>query len=298
MNIIEKAVVKYGYENALEQQGSSVEPTVVSASRLPDNMFRESTADDINVVARTQDRNWPVQERLRSIGMLVPGGLDTKFLDEYRRIKRPILANAFGKNADLVDRGNLILVTSAVPNEGKTYTAVNLALAIAQERDHTVLLIDCDSVKRDASRMVGLEGMTGFTDVLERNDLDLSDVMWRTDIPDLVLIPAGRPYDNATELFASNKMSDLADELLSRYQDRVIIFDSPPLLATPQTAVLANLVGQVTVVVAAGQTSVAMVNDSLDLIPRDKAIGLVLNKVTGVLRRQPSRYYGYHGYGG
>ena len=297
MSIIERAVVKYGSEKALDQQGASVESTVVSAPRLSDNMYRERTADD-TVVARTQDRIWRVQDRLRSIGMLVPGGLDSKFLDEYRRIKRPILANAFGKNADLVDRGNLILVTSAVPNEGKTYTAVNLALAIAQERDHTVLLVDCDAVKRDASRMVGLDDVPGLTDVLERDDLDLGDVMWRTDIPDLVLVPAGRPYDNVTELFASRKMSDLADELLSRYQDRVIIFDSPPLLATPQTAVLANLVGQVTVVVAAGKTPVAMVNDSLDLVPRDKAIGLVLNKVSGVLRRQPTQYHGYYDYGG
>ena len=297
MSIIERAVVKYGSEKALDQQGASVESTVVSAPSLPENMYRERTADD-TVVARTQDRVWRVQERLRSIGMLVPGGLDAKFLDEYRRIKRPILANAFGKNADLVDRGNLILVTSAVPNEGKTYTAVNLALAIAQERDHTVLLVDCDGVKRAASRMVGLDDVPGLTDVLERDDLDLGDVMWRTDIPDLVLVPAGRPYDNVTEMFASRKMSDLADELLSRYQDRVIIFDSPPLLATPQTAVLANLVGQVTVVVAAGKTPVAMVNDSLDLLPREKAIGLVLNKVSGVLRRRPTQYHGYYDYGG
>ena len=94
------------------------------------------------------------------------------------------------------------------------------------------------------------------------------------------------------------KMSDLADELLARYRDRVIIFDSPPLLATPQTAVLVHLVGQVTVVVAAGETPVAAVEDSLELVPRDKAIGLVLNKVAGILKRQPSQYYGCYGYGG
>ena len=297
MSIIERAVVKYGSEKELDQQGASIESTVVSAPGLSDNMYRERTADD-TVVARTQDRLWCIQERLRSIGMLVPGGLDNKFLDEYRRIKRPLLANAFGKNAGLIDRGNLILVTSAVPNEGKTYTAVNLALAIARERDHTVLLVDCDAVKRDASRMMGLDDVPGLTDVLERDDLDLGDVMCRTDIPDLVLVPAGRPYDNVTELFASRKMSDLSEELLSRYQDRVIIFDSPPLLATPQTAVLVTLVGQVTVVVAAGKTPVAMVNDSLDLVPRDKAIGLILNKHTSVLRRQPTQYHGYYDYGG
>ena len=297
MSIIERAVENFGSGKKPDQQTAPVEATAVGATGLPDTVPRVLTAH-AHGVARTGDRIRPIQERLRSMCMLVPGGLAPSFIDEYRRIKRPLLANAFGKSADLVDRGNLILVTSAVPNEGKTYTAVNLALAIAQERDHTVLLVDCDVIKRDASRMVGLDDVPGLADVLQRDDLDLSDVMWRTDIPDLVLVPAGSPYDNVTELFASRKMSDLADELLARYPDRVIVFDSPPLLATPQTAVLINLVGQVTVVVAAGKTPVAVVNDSLSLVPRDKAIGLVLNKVTGVLRRQPNQYHGYYGYGG
>ncbi len=99
-----------------------------------------------------------IMQRLLERNMLVPGSsMDADVRAEYRRIKRPLLSNAFGKSASLVDQGNLIMVTSSVPGEGKTYTAVNLALAFAQERDSTVLLVDCDVTKQGVSRMLGIE---------------------------------------------------------------------------------------------------------------------------------------------
>ena len=99
-----------------------------------------------------------IMQSLREQGMLVPNSdLPVEVRHEYRRIKRPLLSNAFGKTASLVDQGNLMMVTSAVPGEGKTYTAINLALAIAQERDTTVLLVDCDVTKQGVSRMLGVE---------------------------------------------------------------------------------------------------------------------------------------------
>jgi len=236
----------------------------------------------------------PVQDRLRDAVMLVPGShLDSVFLDQYRRIKRPLLANAFGKTAALVDRGNLILVTSAVPGEGKTHTAVNLALSIAQERDHTVLLVDCDVNKHGASRMFGFANRPGLVEILENDSFTLGDALVRTDIQELSMLCAGKQHEYVTELLASQRMINLVDEMVSRYDDRVIIFDGPPILPTPQTQVLAALVGQVVFVIEAGKTPQDVVEDALEQIPDDKAIGLVLNKNEG-MSGSSGYYYGYY----
>jgi protein-tyrosine kinase len=237
--------------------------------------------------------------RLREKDMLVPGTkLSGEIKNEYRRIKRPILSNAFGKGASLVDQGNLVMVTSAVTGEGKTYMSVNLALAIAQERDHTVLLVDCDVTKQGCSRLLGVEKRRpDFTDLLAGESLSVADALLRTDIPGLVLLPAGRPHEMITEMFASQRMARLVKELATRYPDRLIIFDAPPLLATPETQVLAGLVGQVVFVIEAGKTPHSIVEDALHMLPRDKAIGLVLNKSESLSSRGGYYYNYYSPYG-
>ncbi len=238
----------------------------------------------------------PVMEVLRSKDMLVPGSqLGPRFSDQYRHIKRPLLSNAFGKTASLVDRGNLILVTSSVPGEGKTYTSINLALSIAQERDHTVLLVDCDVTRKGVSQMLGLADRPGLVEVLEGDQFGVGDALLRTDIPQFSVLCAGKHHDYVTELLASQRMASLVDEIVDRYDDRIIIFDGPPLLATPQTRVLAGLVGQVVMVVEAGKTPQAAVEEALSLVPDEKATGLVMNKSEGVTDRG-GYYYGYYGY--
>lgn len=235
-----------------------------------------------------------VKDRLKDANMLVPGSqLDERFLDEYRRIKRPLLANAFGKTASLVAQGNLILVTSSIPGEGKTHTAANLALSIAQEKDHTVLLVDCDVNRHGISRLFGLTNKPGLVDVLENDGLTIADVMLRTDIPELSIISAGKSHEYVTELLASQKMTDFISELASRYDDRVIILDGPPLLPTPQTQVLAGLVGQIVFVIEAGKTPQMLVNEALELLPKEKATNLVMNKSEGISNRG-GYYYGYY----
>jgi protein-tyrosine kinase len=236
-----------------------------------------------------------IQDRLQAADMLVPGSRQgPEFADEYRRIKRPLLSNAFGKTASLVDRGNLILVTSSAPCEGKTYTAVNLALSIAREQDHTVLLVDCDVARQGTSRMFGLTGKPGLVDLLENENKTIGDALLRTDIDELTVLCAGKQHDYVTELLASQRMSSLVDEMVSRYDDRVIIFDAPPLLPTPQTRVLAELVGQIVFVIAAGQIPQTVVDEALEMLPDDKAIGLVMNKTEGV-QGHGGYYYGYYG---
>lgn len=237
----------------------------------------------------------PVMELLRAADMLVPGSnLGPDFSDEYRRIKRPLLSNAFGKTASLVDRSNLILITSSVPGEGKTHTAVNLALSIAQERDHTVLLVDCDVTRKGVSQMLGLADRSGLVDVLESENLTIGDVILSTDVAELSILSAGKQHEYVTELLASQRMASLVNEIASRYDDRVIIFDGPPLLPTPQTQVLAGLVGQIVFVIEAGKTPQSVVEEALSLIPEEKATGLVMNRSEGVSERS-SYYYGYYG---
>lgn len=254
-----------------------------TATKVSDVAPRETNRDTVKILSRLLAKN-----------MLVPGSnLGPHFQDDYRRIKRPLVSNACGRNKSMVDRGNLILVTSSVPGEGKTHTSLNLALSIANEKDNTVLLVDCDVAKRGVSRMLGLEKVSGLVDVLESDDMTIGDVMLQTDIPNLRFVSAGKQHEYVTELLTSQRMVEVINEIASRYKDRIIIFDGPPLLATPQSQVLAGLVGQVVFVIEAGKTPQSLVEEALELIPEEQATGLVINKYEGLTGRT-GYYYGYY----
>ena len=268
--------------------------TETGNANASDRFFKKGKSHGDGQGGSVNTRSVPLLERLRAANMLVPGSqLDVNIVDEYRRIKRPLISNAFGKTAKLVDKGNLILLTSSLPGEGKSYTSVNLALSIAQERDHTVLLVDCDVARHGSSRLLGIADKPGLVELLESDDLDIGDVILRTDIPKLCLISAGKQHEYVTELLASHRMVELVHELGTRYPDRVIIFDAPPILPTPQTQVLVGLVGQVVFVIEAGKTPQAVVEEALSLIPDEQATGLILNKNERLSAR--SGYYGYYG---
>ncbi len=239
------------------------------------------------------NRKVKILDTLLEKNMLVPGSaLDRTIWDDYRRVKRPLVSNASGRNKSLLERGNVILVTSSVPGEGKTYTSTNLALSISQEVDTTVLLIDGDVAKQGISRMLGLEKMSGMVDVLESNELSIGDVMLQTDVPNLTVVPAGMQNEYVAELLASKRMMALVNEMADRYSDRIIVIDGPPLLPTPQTQVLAGLVGQVVFVVEGGKTPQTLVEEALSLIPDEQATSMLLNKNEGLSRN--GHYYGYY----
>lgn len=263
----------------------------------PGPFFQKKAAASADADPIVSKNHVPVLDRLRSANMLVPGGqLEDKFFDEYRRIKRPLLSNAFGKTAQLVDKGNLILVTSSIPGEGKSYSSANLALSIAQELDHTVLLVDCDVARHGSSCLFGIAEKPGLMELLESESLDAGAVILRTDIPKLCLISAGKQHALVTELLASQRMAEVVSELGTRYHDRIIIFDGPPLLSTPQSQVMTGLVGQIVFVIEVGNTPQAVVQEALSLIPKDHAAGLLLNKNQGILSK--SGYHGTYGYYG
>ena len=184
------------------------------------------------------------------------------------------------------------MVTSALPGEGKTFCAINLAISIALEMDRTVLLVDADVAKPSVPQALGLEADKGLMDVLLDRRVDLADVLWKTDIGRLTLLPVGTAHKHATELLASDAMRGLLHEMAERYHDRIIIFDSPPLLAASEAGVLASQMGQIVVVVESGKTSEAALKDALGRIDSSRVAGLLLNK-----GESPSLGYGYGGYG-
>lgn len=231
--------------------------------------------------------------RIERSGYLTPETGRTQLAEEMRHIKRPLLLNAFARGAAQIKNGNLIMVTSARPGEGKSFTSLNLAMSIAKERDKTVLLVDADVAKSSISRILGIETGAGVVDYLLDESMDLPEVMLRTNVPNLRLLPAGRRHIHSTELLASEAMQRLTEELAHRYSDRVVIFDSPPLLATTEASVLARWMGQVVMVVESEKTTKQELNESLSLLGDDeKVVGLILNKSRASLGTD---YYGYYG---
>lgn len=230
---------------------------------------------------------------LRSVGLMPPEEAAVRMADEYRRIKRPLLAGAFGKGAARLPNGNLLMVGSSVPGEGKTFTSLNLALSIVQELDYTVLLVDADVAKPHISRVLDLADKPGLIDVLVDESLDLQDVLVSTDVEGLRVLPAGPVHRQSTELLASERMAALVSEMANRYPDRVLVFDTPPLLATTEAQVLASLMGQVLLVVRAGMTPQQAVLQSLETLGPRAGVNIVLNQVRGAWSDE---YYGYYGY--
>ncbi len=210
--------------------------------------------------------------------------------EEFRLIKRPLLLNAFGEAAASVPRGNVIMVTSAVAGEGKTFCSINLALSVAMERDRRVLLVDADLQRPMVATTLGIPQGPGLVDLLENPSLDPGEVFVNTSVSRLSVLPAGSRHQFGTELLASEAMKAFVQELSERYPDRLVLFDSPPLLAATQAVVLAGLAGQIVMVVGAGSTSQEAVTEALGMLDAEKPIGLVLNRYPRVFR--PEYYYG------
>lgn len=238
--------------------------------------------------------------RLAEMGAVTPDSGRSKIAEEYRLIKRPLLANAFGHGGvERVHNGNLIMVTSSLPGEGKTFSAINLAISMATELEHTVLLIDADVSKSSVMKYLGLKAKHGLVDVLQDPDLQLSDVLIKTNIAKLTILPAGDSISHPTELLASSSMKHFVRDIASRYPDRIVIFDTPPLLSTSEASVLATYMGQIVFVVEAEHTPQDAITDALAHIADCEHVGIVLNKfVSGGSSGDYGYGYGYGGYGG
>ncbi|MEK6749939.1 MAG: XrtA-associated tyrosine autokinase [Pseudomonadota bacterium] len=248
-------------------------------------------------VGGVQSRRTPIEldfARFKAMNLLVPEVVHDPLLEEYRRIKRPILRNAFGQEHERISgaRRNVVMVTSSIAGEGKTYTSINLALSMTLELDRTVLLVDADVIKPSITSYLGIDANQGLVDYLLGDSQDIANYFLKTSIPNLSILPAGRKERRTAELLASGRMSSLVDELAARYSDRIIIFDAPPLLQTSEAGVLANLAGQVVVVVEANRTEKSTLKDALAMLDKSRNVSMVLNKAE---RARSVGYYGNYG---
>jgi protein-tyrosine kinase len=231
-------------------------------------------------------------KKLDDEGFITSNNDNSLLSNSYRTLKRPVLNNVMGKGATVLDNANLIMVTSSFEGEGKTFSAINMAMSIAMERDKRVLLIDADVNKPSHHKYFGLEMDQGLTDLLLERVGDVSKIIHKTNIPSLSLMFAGQRASHATELFASKAMENFVNELSSRYEDRVIIFDSAPLLLPTEASVLASHMGQIILVVEAERTRHEELKKSLDMLS-NRIVLLLLNKMREK-NDQGSYGYGYH----
>lgn len=256
--------------------------------------LRRKIVEDPIAEARIEGRLIEVdRDRLRDAGLLAPEDQARYMADQYRLIKRPILNN-LSESAD--HAMNLIMVASALPGDGKTFNCINLALSIATEKDKSVLLVDADVAKPHISRLFDIDEEPGLIDLLVADNPDPGGAIITSDVPGLSVLPAGRSDTHATELLASKRMARLCDWLSKEDPTRVIIFDSPPILATSESRVLASRMGQIAMVVSSGHTPQHAVMEALESLDHSKAINLILNRAVEGFGADGFGNYGY-GYG-
>ena len=296
MSIVEKALEKLK-PLATGDSGRTSRPATAAAAA--------TTASATVVAARVQPKPVPPtverpklvidREALRAAGLLPPESEERRLAAEYRRIKRPLVTAAFTPAGGDSSAASVIMVASSVPGEGKSFTAVNLALSLSLERDATVLLVDADVPKPHISTVLGLRSRPGLVDALVNEAIDVESLIFDTDIPNFSILPAGQHSETAAELLASQRMLELVARLKRADPHRLIVFDSPPLTATAEARELATAAGQVVFVVRAGATPRRAVLDALSQLGADKPVGFVLNQVGS--NSTDGSYYGYGQYG-
>ena len=256
-----------GVSHAIDQQEAGL-PKAVSAASMASEARTDSIASSSATSAvATQSRQVELDlAKLALAGFVTPNAPRSQTAEEFRVIKRPLIANASGGRATPITNGNLIMVTSSLPGEGKTFTAINLAMSIATELDRSVLLVDADVARPSVPRILGLPTTRGLLDVLQNGTKDLGDALLRTNIEKFSVLTSGLSHERSTELLASEQMARVLQEMAHRYSDRIIVFDSPPLLITTEARVLASHMGQIVFVVRAETTLQSEVMQALTTI--------------------------------
>ena len=268
-----------------EAADASPAPTEIAAPRQPDEVVAPA-------VRFTGPHREIVRSLLREQGLIDPDGGASTLLEEFRIVKRQVLAAAKASDNQAQDRR--VLICSPLPNEGKTFCALNLAMAMAAERDTEVLLIDADFGKPSIMSKLGLEAGKGFMDVLANPAHHVEDFVVGTDIPGLWLLPAGERTGRDSEYLASERTWEVLNRLTRGAPNRFIIFDSPPALAATPAAELAKHVGQALLVARSDQTGRPALEDAIDLLSACPDIKLLLNDTTfSPSGRKFGSYYGY-----
>lgn len=311
-SLLERAAAAYDFEAAMRDNAPFVDepaapepvapPPVAAAPIAPAPVAPAAppAAEPARPVFQPRPRAFTgrhgtvAMEELREAGFILPDSPVNALNEEFRIIKRQLLLAATGRRGgEGLDHGRMILVCSAQPNEGKTFSSVNLALSMATEKNVDVLLVDADFAKPEVLSTLGLEGGPGLIDAIADPAIDVESCVIRTDIPNLSVLPAGRQTNEATELIASNRTGAVLDQLVSGHPDRIVIFDSPPALAASPASVLALHVGQILLVVKADQTTESELRDAIGLLNGCPHLQLLINGVQFAANgRRFGDYYG------
>lgn len=276
-------------ENSLDKLRRKTGKEPVAATPFPATSRTESVA---TLELRPVHKRIAVDfGRLRTLGYLPEQGQERRFADYCHQIKRPLIDRAMGSSSAPDSR--LILLSSALPGDGKSFVTLNLALSMARERDISVLLVDGDLPKAQISRVLGLRDRMGLLDALKDDGLDVESLVLDTDVSNLEVLPAGHPSEGAVELLASARMRDIATRLISRHPKRLVLFDSPPLLVSSEARALAPILGQVILVARARHTPRRSIVNAIAQIDKKKLQGLVLNDAYGL--GSEHGYYDYYG---
>ncbi|MFN3945540.1 MAG: exopolysaccharide biosynthesis protein [Allosphingosinicella sp.] len=295
-SLLERAAEIYDFSAALRAAAPAAEPSAQPApepARAPQAAERPRPEPAFRR-ARPAGPVQPVDRAaLAEAGFILPDAPVTGLAEEYRIVKRELLA-ALARTDLPEERRRAVMVCSANPDEGKTFSALNLALSLAGEKDVEVLLVDGDFNKPELLSILGLEGETGLVDALADPALDPERAVIRTDIPGLSVLPAGRAANNVPELLGSARTREVLGRLAAADPRRILLFDSPPTLMASPASVLAAHVGQVVLVVRADRTVEADLREAVRLLSACPNLSLLLNgagfAATG---RRFGSYYGY-----
>ena len=295
MSIIEKAISKFEKEVSNKKAAKTSNRARIKTDRKtkPEPTRREEGInvnkavldEHVHETAQTNYINIDL-DRLNQLGIVTPDQGKTQIAEQFRIIKRPLLTKAFSKK-----NNNLIMISSAVAGEGKSFCSVNLAMSIASEMDHRVLLVDADVARPSIPNLLGFKNEKGLMDILLGESIDVADVLIKTNVEKLSLITSGTAHSHATELLASQTMIMLLEELAQRYNDRIVIFDAPPILMTSEARVLAERMGQIVLVVEAERTTQQALSHVISQFNSKANINLIYNKVRTF---SGGEYYGYY----
>jgi receptor protein-tyrosine kinase len=297
MSIVERAIRKLQKSHQRQPQPAAAQP--LPAPRSPQFSEAATAAASVVVIERPPV---PVRRtialdlaRLRGRRLLPSLEQEREISAQYRQIKRPLIARGIGRGGERVRRGNALMLTSALPGEGKSFTSLNLALSMALERQLSVVLVDADVAQPRLSGEFDLNGDPGLLDLLEDDGVDPETLLVGTDLPTLKILPSGKPSSTATELLAGPRMEEVVRELCGRDAQRMVVFDSPPVLPTTEARALAHYMGQIVFVVRAGRTHQQAVLEALRLIGERDNVSFVLTHASNA--GAGSYYYTSYGYG-
>jgi exopolysaccharide/PEP-CTERM locus tyrosine autokinase len=284
MSLVERAIERM-------RQADGNKPAVAASSEPGGSHTNYAASDHPGTAKRlTVDLN-----ALRAQSYLPEERMDRQFADYYRQIKRPLIEKALGtKESPSGLDARIIMLSSALPGDGKTFTSINLALSMARERDLSVLLVDADMPKPHVSEIFGIQSEAGLADALVDEGVEIESLVMLTNIRGLSVLPSGRRVEGAAELLTSDRMRQLLATLIAHNPRRLILLDSPPLLVTSEARALLKVAGQAVLVVRAGQTPHHAIREAISFFEERQAGGIVLNE--GYVAKSEG-YYGYGAYG-